>query len=429
MHKKIILSLFIASTILYAVFWLVFQATAATLDVCPIGCTYSTIQNAVDNAMPFDLIDVSAGTYAENLVIDKSITIQGDAATNTIVDGTDTDSVFIITGTIAVTLTNMTITNGNTTSSGLGGGLRIEQADVTIVDVIVSDNSAWNSGGGVYSIGGDITILDSQIVSNIVSTSGSALGGGISVSDDESKPSQVSIVNTAVISNVAFSSSGSATGGGINSTASMLVIENSTVSGNESSEAAGGIFISGSDGGPTKTAAITNSTLSGNSSSFTGGGVYATNSAEVTMTNSTIVSNTAQFFAGGIAAFDDSAVNLENVLIAFNSPTDCDALGDFIHSKDHNLDSDNSCSLTKANDLPATLPLIDTLQDNGGLTYSHALLENSPAINAGSNAVCPTKDQRGVIRPQGIACDIGAYEFVEESTFIEFIYLPMIAKE
>lgn len=434
MHKKIGITLLFAVATLHTVFWLANKASAAPLDVCPSGCTYATIQAAVDNAMSFDIIDVSAGTYAENVVISKSLTIQGAGVSTTIVDGTDTESVFIIEGSVAVTLTNMTITNGNAINSlptSLGGGIDIEQGEVTLDSLIVSNNFA-RSGGGIATSGGKLTIMNSYIMNNFAIGFPTASGGGIDVSEFNA-PTQVLIANTTIVNNIASNSGGNAIGGGVASSASSLVIENSTINGNSSSGgvstgSAGGIFIYGSGGSISETIAIRNSTISGNSAVFAGGGIYVTNAAEVTLTNNTVVSNTATFFAGGIAAFNDSNVNLRNMLTALNSPSDCAESGGLILSDDHNLDSDDSCGLTAANDLPATLPLIGLLQDNGGSTETHALLDNSPAINAGSNANCPAQDQRGVTRPQGSACDIGAYEFEEASFFTEFIYLPLVVK-
>ena len=56
-------------------------------------------------------------------------------------------------------------------------------------------------------------------------------------------------------------------------------------------------------------------------------------------------------------------------------------------------------------------PLLGPLQDNGGPTFTHALLPGSPAIDHIPAENCEvTTDQRGVARPQGAACDIGAYE-------------------
>lgn len=56
--------------------------------------------------------------------------------------------------------------------------------------------------------------------------------------------------------------------------------------------------------------------------------------------------------------------------------------------------------------------LLGTLANNGGRTQTMLLLSGSPAINAGNNATCPTTDQRGILRPQGGVCDIGAVEMI-----------------
>jgi hypothetical protein len=55
-------------------------------------------------------------------------------------------------------------------------------------------------------------------------------------------------------------------------------------------------------------------------------------------------------------------------------------------------------------------PKLGPLADNGGRTRTHALQQGSPAIDAASTPDCPTTDQRGVLRPQEAACDIGSYE-------------------
>jgi len=70
---------------------------------------------------------------------------------------------------------------------------------------------------------------------------------------------------------------------------------------------------------------------------------------------------------------------------------------------------DNSCSPV-ASDLIITDAQIGPLGNNGGPTATHALLAGSPAIDAANDAACPVTDQRGVTRPQGAHCDIGAYE-------------------
>ena len=82
-------------------------------------------------------------------------------------------------------------------------------------------------------------------------------------------------------------------------------------------------------------------------------------------------------------------------------------------SSDYNLSSDASCtSFTQPHDMQNVNPLIGPLANNGGPTQTHALLPGSPAVDripaVGAN--CPAIDQRGIARPQGLACDIGAYE-------------------
>ena len=75
------------------------------------------------------------------------------------------------------------------------------------------------------------------------------------------------------------------------------------------------------------------------------------------------------------------------------------------------MDSANTCGFDQIGDIINTDPRLGLLQDNGGETWTRALLANSPAIDQGDNSSCPALDQRGLSRPQGLACDIGAYEF------------------
>jgi hypothetical protein len=77
----------------------------------------------------------------------------------------------------------------------------------------------------------------------------------------------------------------------------------------------------------------------------------------------------------------------------------------------HNICSDASASFslpTSHNDLD---PLLGPVADNDGFPPTVALLPKSPALNAADPAACPPTDQRGVLRPMGAGCDIGAFEF------------------
>ena len=192
----------------------------------------------------------------------------------------------------------------------------------------------------------------------------------------------------------------------------MLTLTNSTVSGNWARFSGGGI-----DNGGTLT--ITNSTVSGNSAS-NGGGIRS--SGTVTINNGTIADNT------GIGLLSRAGtITLANTIIANRSPGgDCSGS---VTSFGYNIDSDGTCVLNNTGDLSNTESLLGPLADNGGPTKTHALLPGSPAIDAGgptkTNALlpgslavdsgdavsCPATDQRGIPRPQGARCDIGAFEF------------------
>jgi CSLREA domain-containing protein len=224
-------------------------------------------------------------------------------------------------------------------------------------------------------------------------------------------------------------------GGGIfNTPDSHLNLIDSTVSGNTAGEAGGIRF---DDSGT-----VTNSTIADNrvtdpgdrpgSLGGYGGGVDIRGLGTVEFLNSTITGNSSTHGGGGIniaPAYLDSLpapitdildwplghLTLKNSIIAGNTSdgasADCERAFADIASLGHNIDGDGSCRLTTAGDLPSRTPLVAPLADNGGPTDTNALLPGSPALDAAAR--CPATDQRGITRPQGTACDIGAYEHTQ----------------
>jgi len=138
-----------------------------------------------------------------------------------------------------------------------------------------------------------------------------------------------------------------------------------------------------------------------------GPGHAVLNSDTMTLSYVTIASNSA-----GIS--NSGSVTATGTIIANNNPgTNC--FGNrFQEPFGFNLDSGTSCRLSQATDLTSTDPMLAPLASNGGPTQTQALKAASPAIDHGGTSAngCPPTDQRGVTRPQGPACDIGAFEFV-----------------
>jgi hypothetical protein len=136
----------------------------------------------------------------------------------------------------------------------------------------------------------------------------------------------------------------------------------------------------------------------------------------VTLTNATLSSNTASGVAGATGGNLDpnAGVQLRNTILSAGVATagheNCSGAAT---SLGHNLEdtTPSQCGLSApSGDRIGVNPMLGPLQVNGGPTQTMALLVGSQAIDAGDNPGCPATDQRGLGRPLGAACDIGAYE-------------------
>jgi hypothetical protein len=199
-----------------------------------------------------------------------------------------------------------------------------------------------------------------------------------------------------------------------------VTLTHSTISGNSAFLGGGGGIFNG-DGPLT----LTNSTVSGNSVGLSGGGIF-NRDGTLTLTHSTVSENVAGAADGGGGGIFSigGLVTLAHTVVAGNTTeSDSDCSGS-LTSLGHNLVGEGTgCPSDGPGDLtvnPAEVfaTVLDPLENNGGPTQTQALLPGSPAIDAGA-PVCTdadglplTTDQRGVTRPQGVACDIGAYEFL-----------------
>lgn len=327
-----------------------------------------------------DTIILPAGTYTlgiagtgedANATGDLDVTggliINGAGAVSTIIDGGSIDRVLEVRPGADVQVNGITIRNGNP-GAGFGAAGILNSGTLTLTKSTVTNNTGDNFGGGIYNVG-TMTLTDTTVSDNILL--GSNLSGG---------------------------------GGGIFSSGTMTLTR-TTVSGNSTIGRGGGIY------NLDQTATITNSTISTNTA-LNGGGIF-NRDGTVNLTHNTITSNIAADNGGGVWNYSGT-MRFANTIIAGNTAaTPADDCAGGMSSLGYNLASDATCSLGGIGDLNSTNPLLGPLANNGGLTKTHALLAGSPAIDAVPLVSCAVStDQRGILRPQGAACDIGAFELL-----------------
>ena len=346
------------------------------------------------------------GAATGDLNITDSLNINGTDAAITIIEADDNtsaegiDRVFRVHSGVIADIIGVTIRHGN---SGAGGGI-LNQGNLTLTNAKVIDNRSSSiidsfsdlAGGGIFNDNFSLLAINDSIISG----NSASNGGGI---NNNFSSSTATIFRSTISGNTAVDS-----GGGILNQ-NNLTVTDSTISGNTVTAVAsnGGGLSNQFAGGSPVTATLVNSTISGNSASGFGGGISNFGSSAVALSNSTINDNTAPT-GGGIRNLSSGVADLRNTIVSNSSFGDCDGI---ITSSGHNLSSDTSCGFTGASDLQGVSPLLDLLQDNGEPTFTHAMFDGSPAINAGSSECPPPNtDQRGIPRSPGIACDIGAYE-------------------
>ncbi|MBD2531947.1 DUF4347 domain-containing protein [Nostoc flagelliforme FACHB-838] len=400
------------------------------------GADIITFADSVFTDATPDIITLTSG----QLTITDDVTIVGTGASVLTISGNNASTVFEIAGTgTDVSIDGLKIANANDVIYGsifLNSNTSLNLTNSTVLD---------NQGavGGIFNRG-NLSLTNTTVSRN----QGSSLGGGVF------NTGTLSLTNSNVSGNTVFGFYGY--GGGIFNTGILKII-GSTISGNQASTSGinartpsrdpsygGGIYNSGTvditgstisgneavEGGAVfndGTFNLVNSTVSSNRVYSRGGGIY-NNSGTLTLTNSTIANNEAlDNFAtaenGGVFNESNGTVIVENTIIAGNLKFDVssDVKGNFT-DLGNNLIGDNTDSTgfttsilvgTSANPID---PKLSPLQNNGGATFTNALLEGSPAINAGNNALIPagiTTDQRGAgfDRISQATVDIGALEF------------------
>ena len=298
-------------------------------------------------------------------------------------------------------------TNTTYTGGGTGGAIHNEtgiQGSLEVSDCVFTANigrssyeSGYALGGAIYNNLGPVTIANTTFDSSYVATNGTATSGG------------------------------QAAGGAIYNVAGVMLVRNSTFTLNVARDVGGAIVNIPSDaigGGGSLT--VVNCTFDGNVAVDTGGAIY--NFGKASITSSTLAGNGVFSSSGRGGGLDSqAAVTIHNTIIAGNTinntkaPT-ADVYCPSIKSQGHNLigiaDGSGpwtSSDLTGTNTTPLDARLV-ALAKNGGPTKTRALQSDSPALDAGDNAILEapaniTTDQRLFTRKAGTAVDIGAFEY------------------
>ena len=282
--------------------------TSGTFSVNQAG-TANKIQDAVDAAFDGDKINVAAGTYKENIQIDKSLIIKGSGAKCTTVDGNQAGSTFIIgqaNPNVDVTLSGMTIQDGTGVLTTVGpqnylaGGGIWNAGTLALNGISIVDNTA-QFGGGIYNNGIVNMNQGSSIASN---TAGN--GGGIF------NEGTLNLNNILINDNTASTDSNGnyGNGGGIANYGIVNMYRGSCITDNTAKVAGGGIASHGTVN------MYTGSSIASNTAEDHGGGIdnwYGT----LNMNGGSITDNTAIGFGGGIG--NDGIVNMNGGSIAGNS--------------------------------------------------------------------------------------------------------------
>lgn len=333
----------------------------------------------LDPSCSYKIDTLDNNTFGNNglPVIDSPIVINGNDST--IYRNPDIGvhfRIFFVTTAGELTLNEVTLAHGysvdpsdpNNADSNSGGAI-LNIGSVTVNFSTISNNSASKYGGGIYNQG-DLIIDNSTFIENHSASHGAGIYnlGDLKV-DDSTLTKNTTDTYSSTIYNI---------WGG------TAEINRSTIS--LTSPWGRGIF-NGED------MSIVNSTISHNE----GSGID--NEGNLTLLHVTIAHNQS-----GITAFSGN-VDLESSVIALNSGADCSSLM-ALTQIGANIDTDGRCGVTTVS--PNQL-LLGPLTNNGGTTETHALLPGSPAIDAALGN-CPGTDQRGISRPQGAFCDLGAFE-------------------
>jgi hypothetical protein len=338
-------------------------------------------------------------------------------------------AIFVAAGSILVVRDSVFIGNRGTQGGAINNllsGLTVENSQFINNDSTAGGTVGYGYGGAIYTdgaseypndaLGGWIRITGSVFRGNIAAGQGGAVQAWVY------PPDQVLVSETTFDSNqVVPRPGGDAFGGALRLGNGKMTVANTTFTNNLARNQGGAVWIGENTTDVTlnNVTLVNNAATSVNGADGLGGGIMLA-SGLLRMNNVTMAHNHAGFLGGAIYG-GGSNVTLKNTIIAHNTANNpwniqrqCTAVltdgGNNLQYPANNPTDPARPDCTAG--IQVTDPQLNPLADNGGSTWTMALPPGSPAINAGNTATCLLTDQRGIPRPQGSSCDIGAYEVV-----------------
>ncbi|MDH4157684.1 MAG: right-handed parallel beta-helix repeat-containing protein, partial [candidate division Zixibacteria bacterium] len=389
-------------------------SSATPPTVCASGCTYSTIQAAVDAMSSNQTVLVKPGTYNEKVYFDSNDNNKYVRSRcgyeETTIDATGKTYGVQVSSTSTGSVVDGFQIKGGTT--GVYVSHSSDHPNITIEDCDVHDNvNASADGGGVYLWRSDINIKDSIIRSN-KALAGS--GGGIYSSSTGSK---VTVTNSIIQQNEA------ATGGGLFSGdgTATATFDKSLIISNKATSNGGAIY-------NWEAVTLTNTVVAGNTAEDSGGGIYVRDGGSTSANNCTFADNTATTGQGGAfynwidnilvknsILWNNSAPATKSGHISFSHSTSTVSISDSVISNDHDGVYDNPPYFDKDDGTITVSGFVSEddpfFVDSGGGDY-HILHRASSAIDNANAATATAYDIDGDNRPQGDGPDIGADEYL-----------------
>ncbi len=428
------------------------SATFQLRTSVPVYGGFNGTETSLDQRDPLTNVTILSGDIDNNdsqtPIITDPFTVTGNAA----------NSYHVVTGASASLLDGFIITagaanDGSACPLGCGGGIfNTPDSNPILSNITFSGNIAW-FGGGVYSAS------TPELINVYLGNNAAYYGGGM-YNDGTHTPG-----TNPYLTDVTFSDNSAViSGGGMFNYNSNPDMENIIFRGNTApSGGGGGLFNAGTRNGvlPMQLTHVTfegnaafngggmyndngtnltmiDVTFSGNVSSSDGGGMSNNLNSSPTLTNVTFFANTAVDQGGGLYNITDSSPTLKNITFQYNSANEGGGIYNSMNSNPvirntilwGNPGAGGAQIYNDATSTPVVSdsiieggyaggsyihtfdPKLGTFGDHGGFTHTISLLPGSPAVDSGWDPDCATTDQRGIFRPQGPYCDIGAYEFV-----------------